>query len=75
MEVWHTRLPTWTPEQAYDALLKVHPFGPPSDRDVGLCVYNWLRGTWRSVHRDPLDVVMRQTSVVPARRRTGIAAA
>ena len=48
MDVWHTRLATWTPEQAHDALLKVHPFGNPSDRDVGLCVYNWLRGTWRS---------------------------
>lgn len=47
MEVWHTRLAAWTPEQAYDALLKVHPFGNPSDRDVALCVYNWLRGTWR----------------------------
>ena len=29
--------------------LKVHPFGRPPDRDVGLCVYNWLRGTWRSL--------------------------
>lgn len=48
MEVWHSRLATWTPEQAYAALLKVQPFGRPSDRDVGLCVYNWLRGTWRS---------------------------
>ena len=44
MEVWHARLTTWTPEHAYDALLKVHPFGDPSDRDVGLCVFNWLRG-------------------------------
>ena len=48
MEVWHTRLSDWTPEQAYHALLKVQPFGYQSDRDVGLCVYNWLRGTWRS---------------------------
>ena len=51
MEVWHARLATWTPEQAYDALLKVHPFGKPSDRDVGLCVYNWLRRTWRNPAR------------------------
>ena len=49
MEVWHARLATWTPEHAYDALLKVHPFGNPSDRDVALCVYNWLRGAWRSL--------------------------
>ena len=48
IEVWHGRLATWTPEQAHDALLKVHPFGNPSDRDVGLCIYNWLRETWRS---------------------------
>ena len=48
MEVWQSRLSSWTPEHAYDALLKVQPFGRPSDRDVGLCVYNWLRGTWRS---------------------------
>ena len=45
MEMWCRRLPRWSPEYAYRALLKVQPFGR-ANGVVALLVYQWLRRSW-----------------------------
>ena len=47
VQLWCSRLPTWSPEKADAALRQVRPFG----RDTGVVswvIYQWLRGTWNS---------------------------
>jgi len=45
MQLWCDRLPTWSPEQAFDAFMTVSPFGVNSSW-VALLVYQWLKRTW-----------------------------
>ena len=45
MRLWCARLPTWSPEEAFDAFMKVAPFGANSAW-VALLVYQWLKHSW-----------------------------
>ena len=45
MRLWCDRLPTWSPEEAFDAFMKVAPFGANSAW-VALLVYQWLKHSW-----------------------------
>ena len=45
MRLWCERLPTWSPEEAFDAFMKVAPFGANSAW-VALLVYQWLKHSW-----------------------------
>lgn len=52
MRLWCSRLPTWSPEKAHEALLSVRPFGSETGL-VALIVYQWIRGTWSSPELPP----------------------
>ncbi|MEE2636143.1 MAG: hypothetical protein VYE68_02775 [Acidobacteriota bacterium] len=59
MELWCARLPRWSPEYAYEAFLKVAPFGE-SSQWVGLVLYQWLNRSWPNPVLPPtLDISSR----------------